>query len=115
MAVPPSLSIEEAGAIPETLITVWHNVFERGGLQAGETLLIHGGSSGIGTMAIQLAKAFGAKVIVTVGGEDKADACKKLGADVAINYKTQDFVAETRKATNNRSEERRVGKECRSR
>jgi NADPH2:quinone reductase len=100
MAVPPALSITEAGALPETLMTVWHNVFERGGLQAGETLLIHGGSSGIGTMAIQLAKAFGAKVIVTVGAQDKADACLKLGADVAINYKTQDFVAETRKATN---------------
>jgi len=98
--VPPNLSIKEAGATPETLITVWHNVFERGGLKAGETLLIHGGSSGIGTMAIQLAKAFGAKVIVTVGSQDKADACTKLGADVAINYRTQDFVAETRKATN---------------
>ena len=100
MAVPEALSINEAGAIPETLMTVWHNVFERGALQAGETLLIHGGSSGIGTMAIQLAKAFGAKVIVTVGSQDKADACVKLGADVAINYRTQDFVAETRKATN---------------
>src|SRR3954464_3060998 len=100
MSVPPSLSIKEAGALPETLMTVWHNVFERGGLQAGETLLVHGGSSGIGTMAIQLAKAFGAKVIVTVGSRDKADACVKLGADVAINYKTRDFVAETRKATN---------------
>jgi NADPH2:quinone reductase len=94
------LSINEAGAIPETLMTVWHNVFERGGLQPGETLLIHGGSSGIGTMAIQLAKAFGSKVIVTVGSQHKADACLKLGADLAINYKTQDFVAETRKATN---------------
>src|SRR6476659_3238980 len=99
MAVPPSLSIEEAGAIPETLMTVWHNVFERGGLKAGETLLIHGGSSGIGTMAIQLAKAFGAKVIVTVGSHDKADACKKLGADHAINYKNPDFVAEVKTAT----------------
>jgi putative PIG3 family NAD(P)H quinone oxidoreductase len=99
MAVPPALSIDEAGALPETLMTVWHNVFERGGLQANETLLIHGGSSGIGTMAIQLAKAFGAKVIVTVGSQDKADACVKLGADTAINYKTQDFVVETRKAT----------------
>ncbi|MBU6464306.1 MAG: NAD(P)H-quinone oxidoreductase [Bradyrhizobium sp.] len=99
MAVPSSLSIEEAGAIPETLMTVWHNVFERGGLKAGETLLIHGGSSGIGTMAIQLAKAFGAKVIVTVGSRDKAEACKKLGADHAINYKTQDFVAEVKTAT----------------
>jgi NADPH2:quinone reductase len=100
MAVPQALSMTEAGAIPETLMTVWHNVFERGALQPGETLLIHGGSSGIGTMAIQLAKAFGSKVIVTVGSQQKADACLKLGADLAINYKTQDFVAETRKATN---------------
>ncbi|MDB5513536.1 MAG: NAD(P)H-quinone oxidoreductase, partial [Tardiphaga sp.] len=100
MAVPQALSMTEAGAIPETLMTVWHNVFERGALKPGETLLIHGGSSGIGTMAIQLAKAFGSKVIVTVGSQDKADACLKLGADAAINYKTQDFVAETRKATN---------------
>ena len=99
MAVPPSLSIAEAGAIPETLMTVWHNVFERGALKAGETLLIHGGSSGIGTMAIQLAKACGAKVIVTVGSKEKADACLKLGADRAINYKTEDFVAEVKAAT----------------
>ena len=102
MAVPPALSMLEAGATPETLMTVWHNVFERGGLKAGETLLIHGGSSGIGTMAIQLAKAFGAKVIVTVGGKDKADACLKLGADRAINYQTDDFVAETKAATDGR-------------
>ncbi len=99
MAVPPALSMQEAGAIPETLMTVWHNVFERGALKPGETLLIHGGSSGIGTMAIQLAKAFGAKVVVTVGSKDKADACLKLGADRAINYKTEDFVAEVRTAT----------------
>ncbi|MGY4575648.1 zinc-binding dehydrogenase [Bradyrhizobium pachyrhizi] len=99
MTVPPSLSMQEAGAIPETLMTVWHNVFERGALQAGETLLIHGGSSGIGTMAIQLAKAFGAKVIVTVGSQDKADACLKLGADHAVNYKTEDFVEAVKKAT----------------
>src|SRR6201993_32143 len=99
MAVPPSLSIKEAGAIPETLMTVWHNVFERGALKKGETLLVHGGSSGIGTMAIQLAKAFGAKVIVTVGSKDKADACLKLGADHAINYKTEDYVEATRKFT----------------
>jgi putative PIG3 family NAD(P)H quinone oxidoreductase len=96
---PPSLSMIEAAAIPETLMTVWHNVFERGALRAGETLLIHGGSSGIGTMAIQLAKAFGAKVIVTVGSKEKADACLKLGADRAINYKTEDFVTETKNAT----------------
>jgi putative PIG3 family NAD(P)H quinone oxidoreductase len=93
MAVPAALSILEAGATPETLMTVWHNVFERGRLQPGETILIHGGSSGIGTMAIQLAKAFGSTVIVTVGSKDKADACLKLGADHAINYKTDDFVA----------------------
>ena len=99
MAVPPALSMQEAGAIPETLMTVWHNVFERGALKPGETLLIHGGSSGIGTMAIQLAKAFGSKVIVTVGSKDKADACLKLGADHAINYKTEDFVEEVKTAT----------------
>ena len=99
MAVPPSLSIQEAGALPETLMTVWHNVFERGGLKSGETLLIHGGSSGIGTMAIQLAKALGSKVMVTVGSREKADACLKLGADHAINYKTEDFVEAVKKAT----------------
>jgi NADPH2:quinone reductase len=99
MAVPASLSMLEAGATPETLMTVWHNVFERGGLQAGETILIHGGSSGIGTMAVQLAKAFGAQVIVTVGSKEKADACLKLGADHAINYKTDDFVAAVKPMT----------------
>ena len=99
MAVPASLSMLEAGATPETLMTVWHNVFERGGLKAGETILIHGGSSGIGTMAIQLAKAFGSKVIVTVGSKEKADACLKLGADHAINYKTDDFVAAAKSIT----------------
>jgi NADPH2:quinone reductase len=99
MTVPIALSILEAGAIPETLMTVWHNVFERGALKPGETLLVHGGSSGIGTMAIQLAKAFGAKVIVTVGSKEKADACVKLGADRAINYRTEDFVAEVKAAT----------------
>jgi NADPH2:quinone reductase len=99
MAIPAALSMLEAGATPETLMTVWHNVFERGALKPGETLLIHGGSSGIGTMAIQLAKAFGSKVIVTVGSKEKADACLKLGADRAINYKTEDFVAEVKTAT----------------
>jgi NADPH2:quinone reductase len=99
MAVPAALSMIEAGAIPETLMTVWHNVFERGALKSGETLLVHGGSSGIGTMAIQLAKAFGAKVIVTVGSQQKADACLKLGAERAINYRTEDFVAEVKTAT----------------
>jgi NADPH2:quinone reductase len=99
MTVPPALTMQEAGAIPETLMTVWHNVFERGALKPGETLLVHGGSSGIGTMAIQLAKALGSKVIVTVGSKDKADACLKLGADHAINYKTEDFVEATKKFT----------------
>ncbi len=99
MTVPPALSMLEAGAMPETLMTVWHNVFERGGLKSGETLLIHGGSSGIGTMAIQLAKAFGAKVLVTVGSQDKAEACLNLGADHAINYKNEDFVEKTKAAT----------------
>jgi NADPH:quinone reductase len=105
MTVPPALSMLEAGATAETLMTVWHNVFERGGLKPGETLLIHGGSSGIGTMAIQLAKAFGSKVIVTVGSKEKADACLKLGADHAINYKTEDFVAATKTATEGRGVE----------
>ncbi len=99
MPIPKGFSMTEAGAIPETLMTVWHNVFERGQLKSGETLLIHGGSSGIGTMAIQLGKAFGAKVIVTVGSQDKCDACVKLGADKAINYKTEDFVKEVMAAT----------------
>jgi NADPH2:quinone reductase len=93
------LSMVEAGAIPETFFTVWHNVFERGALKGGETLLVHGGSSGIGTTAIMLAKQSGAKVIVTVGSEEKAEACRKLGADVAVNYKTEDFVKATKDAT----------------
>jgi NADPH2:quinone reductase len=100
-----TLSPVEAGAIPETFFTVWHNVFQRGGLKSGETLLVHGGSSGIGTTAIQLAKSLGARVIVTAGSADKCDACRKLGADVAINYKTQDFVAETKKATDGKGAE----------
>jgi len=99
------LSMVEAAAIPETFFTVWHNVFERGALKAGETMLLHGGSSGIGTTAIMLAKQHGARVIVTVGSEEKADACRKLGADVAINYRTQDFVAETKKATGGKGAE----------
>jgi NADPH2:quinone reductase len=95
----------EAAAVPETFFTVWHNVFERGALKEGETLLVHGGSSGIGTTAIQLAKHFGARVFVTAGSEDKCEACLKLGADLAINYKTQDFVAEVKKATEKRGVE----------
>jgi NADPH2:quinone reductase len=89
----------EAGAIPETFFTVWHNVFERGALKRGETLLVHGGSSGIGTTAIQLAKAFGTTVITTAGSAEKCDACRKLGADVAVNYRSEDFVAVTKQAT----------------
>jgi putative PIG3 family NAD(P)H quinone oxidoreductase len=102
LPVPPNLSPVEAGAIPETFFTVWHNVFERGRLAAGETLLVHGGSSGIGTTAIQLAKAFGARVITTAGSAEKCAACVKLGADVAVNYKTEDFVAATKEATGKR-------------
>ena len=99
LPVPKGYSMVEAAALPETFLTVWHNVFERGALKAGETLLVHGGSSGIGTTAIQIAKAFGAKVIVTAGSAEKCEACRKLGADVAINYKTEDFVALTKEAT----------------
>ncbi len=94
-----ALPMVEAAAVPETFMTVWHNVFERGVLKAGETLLVHGGSSGIGTTAIQLGKAFGARVIVTAGSPAKCEACRKLGADLAINYKTEDFVAVTKAAT----------------
>jgi len=96
---PGGLTATEAAAIPETFFTVWHNVFERGGLKSGETLLVHGGSSGIGTVAIQLAKAFGARVIATAGSAAKCDACRGLGADLAINYKIEDFVALTKSAT----------------
>ncbi|MDP3206198.1 MAG: NAD(P)H-quinone oxidoreductase [Hydrogenophaga sp.] len=97
---PKGLSDVEAASLPETFFTVWSNVFDRGRLQAGETLLIQGGSSGIGVTAIQLAKAMGAKVIVTAGSDDKCAACLKLGADHAINYKTQDFVREVADITN---------------
>jgi NADPH2:quinone reductase len=99
LPVPSSLSMAEAGAIPETFFTVWHNAFERGALKSGETFLVHGGTSGIGTTAIQLAKAFGAKVITTAGSPEKCAAARKLGADVAVNYKNEDFVAATKSAT----------------
>jgi NADPH:quinone reductase len=102
LPVPRNLSPIEAAAIPETFFTVWHNVFERGRLAAGETLLVHGGSSGIGTTAIQIAKAFGARVITTAGSPEKCAACVALGADVAVNYKTEDFVAATKQATGKR-------------
>jgi NADPH:quinone reductase len=97
--MPKGYSFLEAAALPETFMTVWHNVFERGALRSGETLLIHGGSSGIGTTAIMLAKQFGAKVIVTAGSPEKCEACRKLGADVAIDYGKEDFVAATKQAT----------------
>ncbi len=99
LPVPKGLSLLQAAALPENYFTVWTNVFQRGHLQSGETLLVHGGSSGIGLTAIQLAKAFGAKVLCTVGNEDKVKACLDVGADVAINYRTQDFVQETLNAT----------------
>ena len=93
------LPMVEAAAVPETFFTVWHNMVERGGLKSGETFLVHGGSSGIGTTAIQLAKQLGARVITTAGSTEKCDACRQLGADVVINYKTDDFVAMTKAAT----------------
>ncbi|CNE54629.1 NAD(P)H-quinone oxidoreductase [Yersinia mollaretii] len=100
LPIPDSPTDIEAAALPETFFTVWTNLFQRGHFTAGETVLIHGGSSGIGTTAILLSKAFGAKtVIVTVGSEEKRQACLALGADVAINYHSQDFVAETKRAT----------------
>jgi len=99
LPIPAGLTMVEAAAIPETFLTVWHNAFERGGLKAGETLLVHGGSSGIGTVAIQLAKTLGARVITTAGSTEKCAACRQLGADVAVNYRTEDFVAATKSAT----------------
>jgi NADPH2:quinone reductase len=102
LAIPESMSSVEAAAIPETFFTVWHNVFERGALTSGETLLVHGGSSGIGTTAIQLAKAFGARVVTTAGSAEKCQACRELGADVAVNYREDDFVAATKEATGGR-------------
>ena len=99
LPLPTGFTFTEAAAVPETFFTVWHNVFERGALKAGETLLVHGGSSGIGTTAIQLASAFGAYVIATTGSEDKCAACLKLGVDRAINYKTEDFVRAVKDAT----------------
>jgi NADPH2:quinone reductase len=96
---PAKLSDIEAASLPETFFTVWSNVFDRARLQPGETLLVHGGSSGIGVTAIQMAKAWGATVLTTVGSADKAAACRALGADHAIDYKTQDFVAEVLRLT----------------
>jgi NADPH2:quinone reductase len=99
---PAALTDIEAASLPETFFTVWSNVFDRVGLKAAETLLVQGGSSGIGVTAIQLAKAAGAKVVVTVGSDVKASACLALGADHAINYKTHDFVAEVKRITGGR-------------
>ena len=99
LPVPKGLSDVEAASLPETFFTVWSNVFDRGRLQAGETFMVQGGTSGIGVTAIQMAKALGAKVIATAGSDDKCAACVKLGADHAINYKTQDFAAEAKKIT----------------
>ncbi len=102
LPVPKGWSFVEAASLPETFFTVWSNVFERGRLQAGETLLVQGGTSGIGVTAIQLAKAFGATVIATAGSDDKCAACLRLGADHAINYKSADFAAEVLRLTNQR-------------
>ncbi|HWJ76385.1 MAG TPA: NAD(P)H-quinone oxidoreductase [Kaistia sp.] len=102
LPVPGGLSLVEAAALPETVFTVWHNVFERGGLLEGETLLVHGGTSGIGTTAIQIAAARGARVIATAGSADKCAACIRLGASVAINYRDEDFVEATKAATDGR-------------
>ncbi|MES2956753.1 MAG: NAD(P)H-quinone oxidoreductase [Pseudomonadota bacterium] len=102
LPAPHGLSDIEAASLPETFFTVWQNVFHIAALQAGEWLLVQGGSSGIGVTAIQLAKAFGAKVIVTAGSDEKCAACLALGADVAINYRTQDFVAEVLRLTDKR-------------
>lgn len=99
LPVPEGLSLVEAAALPETVFTVWHNVFERGGLRPGEWLLVHGGASGIGTTAIQLGKLFGANVLVTAGTAEKTHACEQLGADRAINYRSEDFVEAVKEAT----------------
>ena len=102
LPVPSGLTMVEAAALPETLFTCWTNLIDGGKLEAGQTVLIHGGASGIGTTGIQLAKALGAKVFVTAGSAEKCAACLKLGADLAINYKTEDFVAVVKDATGKR-------------
>jgi NADPH:quinone reductase len=102
MRVPKGMSMAEAACIPETFMTVWHNVFERGALKAGECFLVHGGSSGIGSAAIQLATQFGARVFATAGSAAKCAYCEKLGAERAIDYKTQAFVEIVKEATSGR-------------
>ena len=99
LPVPAGLSLQQAAALPEAVFTVWHNVFQRAALQPGETLLVQGGASGIGTTAIQLARAFGHRVFVTAGSEDKCSACIELGAEQAINYRSEDFVEHVLAAT----------------
>jgi putative PIG3 family NAD(P)H quinone oxidoreductase len=99
LPIPAGLDLLHAAAVPETYFTVWHNVFERGALKAGEWFLVHGGTSGIGTTAIQLAKAFGARVIATAGSAEKGRVCTELGADRAVNYRSEDFVAACKEAT----------------
>jgi putative PIG3 family NAD(P)H quinone oxidoreductase len=99
LPAPRGLDLVDASAIPETFLTVWTNVFERGRLQAGESILVHGGSSGIGTAAIQLARAFGARVFATAGSADKCAACERLGAERCINYRDADFLAVVREQT----------------
>ena len=99
LPLPAGFTYTEAAALPETYFTVWHNVFERGALKPGETLLVHGGTSGIGTTAIQLAHAIGARVIATAGSREKCDACLRLGADRAVNYREEDFVTAVKEAT----------------
>ncbi len=99
LPVPGKLDLIHAAALPETFFTVWTNVFDRGRLTRGETFLVHGGSSGIGTTAIQLAHAFGARVIATAGSDEKCRACRELGADIAVNYRTEDFAAKVMEAT----------------
>lgn len=105
LPVPGGMAMAEAAAMPETLFTVWHNVFERGFAREGETLLVHGGTSGIGTMAIKLGKLFGLTVIVTCGSDGKCEAAREIGADHAINYRTQDFVAEVMALTGGKGAE----------
>lgn len=102
LPIPKGLTAIQAAGIPETFFTVWTNVFQRGRLKAGETILIHGGTSGIGTTAIQLARAFGARVCATAGSDEKCEATKQLGAEHAFNYKTQDWVAEGKTLTDGR-------------
>ncbi len=99
MPIPEGMNAVQGAALPETFFTVWSNVFDRGRLDEGETLLVHGGASGIGTTAIQMARAFNSKVIVTAGTDDKCDFCLKLGAEAAIHYKKQDFVSEIERLT----------------